>query len=260
MISVGTFLAAVTMNAARIKEYRLGGDGSDGTCDCIGLPIGALRLSGVGYSNLHSSNHFPREEVKSLDYVSKASDLHPGQLVFKAYEPGESGWKLPARYAKDPDQRDYYHAGVVLKNAPLEIVHCSSGGIHYDSKMGKWRYASDLKQIDYENVEVVVPVTAVVYSENGGKVKIRQKPSTTCNIYETVSPGTILTVLDEGDEWSKVQIGGRQGYIMTKYLVADETPGGMDEAAEVRAGTTVTLSRSDAEAWYQALGRALGYV
>lgn len=35
--------------AEETPEYRLGGDGSDGSCDCVGLGIGALRRMGIAY-------------------------------------------------------------------------------------------------------------------------------------------------------------------------------------------------------------------
>ena len=36
------FIAQVEAIAQASPVYRLGGDGSDGTCDCIGLVIGCL--------------------------------------------------------------------------------------------------------------------------------------------------------------------------------------------------------------------------
>lgn len=42
----------------RMKPHptEAGGDGSDGTCDCVGLGIGALRRGGVNYKSLHGTN------------------------------------------------------------------------------------------------------------------------------------------------------------------------------------------------------------
>ncbi|MGM9623182.1 MAG: hypothetical protein ACI3X2_07685 [Butyricicoccus porcorum] len=42
--------------AHEAPSYRSGGDGSDGTCDCVGLRIGALRRGGVNYKILHGTN------------------------------------------------------------------------------------------------------------------------------------------------------------------------------------------------------------
>ena len=35
--------------------YKQPGDGSDGTCDCIGLEIGALRRMGLKWTGIHGS-------------------------------------------------------------------------------------------------------------------------------------------------------------------------------------------------------------
>ena len=40
------FIAQVEAIAQASPVYRPGGDGSDGTCDCIGLVIGAIRRAG----------------------------------------------------------------------------------------------------------------------------------------------------------------------------------------------------------------------
>ena len=39
-MTVQTFLTGIVKNARRVKEYRLGMDGRNGQCDCIGLIIG----------------------------------------------------------------------------------------------------------------------------------------------------------------------------------------------------------------------------
>ena len=45
MYKLADFLGAINKNIERITEgYKLGHDGSDGYCDCIGLIIGALRI------------------------------------------------------------------------------------------------------------------------------------------------------------------------------------------------------------------------
>ena len=46
MISKNKFLEKVQEIAASKPTYKLGHDGSDGTCDCIGLIIGAIRRAG----------------------------------------------------------------------------------------------------------------------------------------------------------------------------------------------------------------------
>ena len=45
-ISQSQFEAGILWNIDRINRYESGGDGSNGGCDCIGLDIGVIRLSG----------------------------------------------------------------------------------------------------------------------------------------------------------------------------------------------------------------------
>lgn len=64
---------------------------------------------------------------------------------------------------------------------------------------------------------------ARVYAENGKPVKMREEPSTKCRMYENVPNGTIIPVLDYGEEWSKVSFGSRVGwYMMSKFLILEE--------------------------------------
>ena len=67
---------------------------------------------------------------------------------------------------------------------------------------------------------------ATVWSDNGKPVKMREKPSQSCRLYDDIPVGTVVAV-DEynactdtnGNRWSKVSYGIRKGwYIMTKFL------------------------------------------
>lgn len=131
------FLHQVETIAKSKPAYRIGGDGSDGTCDCVGLIIGAV---GKAY-DLHSSNYFARFQMQYLDSLLDESQLHPGSIVYKSrrdtsnlherYQPG-------GRY-NTGDLLDYYHVGVVTSVEPLEITHCTSAdgvdGIAYDDSI-----------------------------------------------------------------------------------------------------------------------------
>lgn len=67
---------------------------------------------------------------------------------------------------------------------------------------------------------------ATVWSENGKPVKMREKPSQSCKLYDYVPVGAVVAVdaynasTDaKGNQWSKVSYGIRKGwYIMTKFL------------------------------------------
>ena len=147
LVSVSSFLSAVEAIAAKNPTYRLGGSGKDGTCDCIGLIMGAIRTAGSSWPGLHGSNYAARNETVSLSDVSSVSALKPGELVYKVRNPGESGYALPDRYKSGSDLRDYYHVGVVLSVSPLRIRHMSTPGMLIDTKLGNWRRHGWCKRI-----------------------------------------------------------------------------------------------------------------
>lgn len=95
MVAVDDFLRGVQEIKSEAPTYREGGDGSDGTCDCIGLVIGAIRRAGGGWTGTHGSNYAARFAVDGLFRQVDAADLEPGWLVFKALGPMDAGYDLP---------------------------------------------------------------------------------------------------------------------------------------------------------------------
>lgn len=254
MVANERFLSCAGEIADEGPKYRLGGYGRDGTCDCIGLTIGAIRRAGGAWTGTHGSNYAARYEIADLHRVS-ADELYPGMQLLKARDKGDSRWKLPSRYAGHADQRDYYHAGVVCSVSPLCIVHSTGTGlpssIKRDSKLGAWLYGGRLKKVDYGasgvavdaavTVEVVgaadapvgadVPVAAVeiaaavtvatVWTQNGGKLKLRAKPTKACRLWWEIPYGAEVEVLetDTGSAgWWKVRYGKKVGYCWQLYL------------------------------------------
>lgn len=75
------------------------------------------------------------------------------------------------------------------------------------------------------------PTTAMVYAENDFPVKMREKPSTSCKLYDPVPCGSIVEVLakdcstdNTGNVWSQISYGMRTGwYMMSKFLLFKET-------------------------------------
>ena len=223
MVTVSAFTAAIMRNADRVKKYVLGGDGSGGECDCVGLIIGAERLLGIKYSGIHGSNYFARHFTADLHKVTKASQLVVGQVVYKARQPGSKGYDLPSRYDNDPDRLDYYHSGYVLSVSPLKIVHCSAGGIHYDTKLRKWSYAGYIKGVDYMGTNVPEPQipdeigAAYVDVPNDGTVNVRKSPKGNSAVQNRIREGTIVNVIGFDGEYAKVEYTVT-GYVQNKFL------------------------------------------
>lgn len=216
------FLSAVDAIQAEAPTYRSGGKAADGTCDCIGLIIGALTRCGVKWPGIHGSNWAARNAMAWLLPVYDASDLAVGDIVFKGKRPGESGYALPDRYASDPDRNDYYHVGVVRSISPLRVIHCTSpGGVTTDTKVGKWAYRGGLALLDRsaceESSAAVVPGTATVTASSGSTVNLRTSASKQGKVLTKIPVGNDVTVLDVNGEWAKVQFPVT-GYIMLDFL------------------------------------------
>lgn len=261
MISLSNFLQCVQENVNRVTNYELGGDGSNGKCDCIGLIIGALALAGFRWPGVHGSNWAARNAMSTLERTDPWS-MFLGEIVYKDKEPGESGYSLPERYRNSGDLRDYYHVGVVTSVTPLEITHCTSvdGGIKRDSKMGNWRWGGKLKYVDYsdgleegDDYMAALPLyQAVVTATTGKTVRLRQNSSEKAKIVDNIKIGETVGVLGSYDDvWDRVSYNGKTGYMMNKFLRPIED----SEAEDQGDGDTVTIPRELLETWADALER-----
>lgn len=200
-------------------EYKLGGDGSNGECDCVGLGIGALRRMGIEYKQLHGSNWAARNEAVELWKIKNISDLCVGDNVLKAYAPGDPKWALPDRYSKDSDQNDYYHFGVVVGVNPLRICHCTSPTTKIDTTLGNWSHAFLWRQLAESVQEVdMVAICKKMVQLNSGWLNLRNGPSANDTDIGDVPNGAIVEVLVDGD-WPFIRYNGKTGYVSCKYLV-----------------------------------------
>ena len=220
------FLSKVAEIAAEDPSYRLGGKGDDGTCDCIGLIIGAVERAGEDWDGIHGSNWWARNYTRDLRPVTDSDDLLPGDLVYKAREPGSAGYDLPRRYDGHPDQRDYYHVGVVTSVSPLRITHCTSpGGIMEDWKLGRWKYHGQLSLVDGESkgeeAMTAQGTMATVTAPSGKNVNMRSQPKSGAALVDRVPIGARVEVVESGPEWSGIRWNGKTGYMMTSFLALD---------------------------------------
>ena len=173
-MTLNEFLAAVQAIADSKPSYRLGGSGDDGTCDCIGLIIGAVERNGVKCSGIHGTNWWGRNYTTGLTRVTSADALALGDIVYKAHSPGDSGYALPDRYSDHFDDKDYYHVGVVTQVNPLRITHCTTPkGIRTATRMGSWRWRGRLSLLD-ETPSPAAPVTLRRGSRGDDVVMLQQ--------------------------------------------------------------------------------------
>ena len=220
ILTVSDFIKHVNAILSERPTYRLGGSGTDGTCDCIGLIIGAVRRSGGAWTGTHGSNYAARYEMTDIGPIGA---LTVGMAVYKAKEPGHAGYDLPSKYRSGTDQRDYSHVGVVLSVSPLKIGHVSGPGALIDTKQGSLEIWRRLTKVDYG--EAVKMATAKVTAQSGSTVNIRDKPNGA--LVARVPVGDVVAVIEAGPAWSKVAWDRYEGYIQVQYL-----------AGRGRAGTT----------------------
>ena len=212
-------------------------------CDCIGMIKYSLRENGVSFSTT-GTNWTMRNQVDNARKITGVSALKVGDVVFKAKDPGDSGYNLPSKYRKggsayNGDLKDYCHIGAVKSVSPLRIVHMTGPTAKMDETIGKWKYAAELKKQYISDAEPApepspspepeptpTPETdkAIVWAEKGEWVKMRKEPSTKCNLYEEIHVGSEVTVLVRGYEWTRISFGWRKGwYMMTKFLKTEKT-------------------------------------
>ena len=250
MVDVKTFVDNVQKIASERPTYRLGGDGSEGTCDCIGLIIGAIRRAGGKWPGTHGTNWSARNEMAALYRQVDAAQLEKGWVVYKAKAPNEAGYALPDRYKSGADLLDYYHVGVVTGIEPLEITHCTSGGgvdgITTDNRQGKWLYGGPLSLVDYGE-EADPMEMAIVRASSGTSVNMRKEPGGALVV--RVPVGSVVNVLERGGEWSKVAWDGYQGHMQTLFL-------DFGEADDDGKSYLVSLPSEVASALLQALQEA----
>ena len=243
MIDINHFLSSVKNIADSNPTYRTGGRGADGTCDCIGLIMGAMYENGHEKYKLHSSNYFARFEMAEMGVLDDENILMPGDLVYKARE--DSG-QLNDRYKNgseydNGDRLDYYHVGVVTEIEPLEITHCTetgnANGIAYDTSAKDWTHFGFLAGLGLSSEEEEYGMAkATVYAADGNPVKLRPTPSTKKPYIDKVPVGAVVTVHGGNDEWMQVSYNGKTGYMMTEFLQMEEAENPSENEQEGQQG------------------------
>ena len=227
-ISVEAYIEGVNSIYIEQPGYQLGHDGSDGTCDCIGMCRGGSERAGAtGITNFSGTNLAARKTIKNLAKIKDEKQLSLGDVVLKVRDKDDASMPLPDRYRKgqsdyDPNigEINFTHIGTVTQVNPLRITHMTSPTAMIDTKLGKWTWFGQLPWIDYEaeQDDEYDPLISTVTAPSGSTVKMRQKPSTLCRLYWDVPVGSEVIDLGSDGTWSAIRWNGKTGYMMTKYL------------------------------------------
>ena len=166
------------------------------------------------------------------------------------------GPKTPAKFRND-EIGDVTHMGIVTGRNDGAIHSSSSRGCVATSKFkgktipnGGWNRVGLLSVFDYGNTVNWVmehiglggtaeqpfqpsnqpakeepTMNVIIHSENGGPVKLRQgndPKRSGYSIWEEIPSDTKAEVLQSGSEWSRIRVGSRTGWMMSRFLVADD--------------------------------------
>ena len=219
-------------------EYELG-KSSLTKCDCIGMSKYSFRENNVSFST-SGTNYSVRNQVDGLRKITSTADLKVGYVVFKAREPGDSGYSLPEKYRAggreyNGDLRDYYHIGTVKSVSPLQIIHMTTPTAKVDTSIGKWGYVARWKKeyiSDYNDPQPAPEPTPTpdpeyryVHSGNGKPVNMRKSPSLNAALVDRVPDGDRVEWLKEdGAGWAYIQWKGKYGWMLDCYLELEPEP------------------------------------
>ena len=232
MISVEKYCECIESIYIEQPDYELGGDGSNGTCDCIGMCRGALERAGQdNVKNMRGTNQAARKTIRNLQPIKKAEQLKKGDVVLKLRDKDDPDMKLPDQYRKGGSEYDsavgeknYSHIGTVTKEYPnLEITHMTSPKPKKDYSLGNWKETGQLPWISYEGEVDPDVMRAIVVADSGKTVKMRAKPSALCRLYWDVPIGSEVIVMKQDKTWSEIIWNGRTGYMMNKFLNTSRT-------------------------------------
>ena len=268
IITAEAFLTKVEEIAAEDPAYRTGGTGTDGTCDCIGLVVGAFRRAGGKWTGAKGTNYAARNEMVSLKPITGNADLVIGEAVYKAREPGDAGYDeetIRTKYGNSADQRDYYHIGVVESVYPLRIRHMTTPKVKMDTSLGKWGYHGWLKKIrrnmeagngsgnsgdDADGGEDDLE-RVVIYGGNAGlPVNMRSSGDLQSPILCRIPQHTVVEMVEDGEKWCKVVYNGKTGAVQKAFVHRGEEEDSCDEV--------VKISRERVKAVYDEIGKWIG--
>lgn len=231
MISAEKYVDKVGEIYREDPSYRTGGDGSDGTCDCIGMCRGALERAGVtDIHNMRGTNNAVRHLDLNLQPLAGSSMLQLGDIVMRTRDKDDPNMPLPDQYREGGSdysekwgETNFTHIGSVTGVYPLEITHMTSPHAKKDTSIKNWTWYGQLPWVQRggqpepgpdPDPDPPVPVEeyAVVWSENGKPVNTRKGPDES---YPQSRAGKIpvgeivqideTTINAEGETWCRCE-------------------------------------------------------
>jgi hypothetical protein len=196
----------------------------------------------VGYvRDLAGSNAWYR----AMDWVGSPEEctrqfgsVPKGAILFIVEKDG----KEPAKYQGD-EKGNASHMGIVTGQGEGAIHSSSSKGCVCESKFkgktihnGGWNKVGLQKCFDYGNTvnwhfdhgsggePMNETEIGTVYAENGKPVNLRKSPSTSAALIDHIPVGTELEILSDDGDWCKVEVNGKTGWMMKKFIITEDLP------------------------------------
>ncbi len=250
-ISATKYVEGVLSILEEHPTYEIGGDGSNGTCDCIGMCRGGLERGGAkDVKNMRGTNQAARKTILNLQELKSADALLAGDVVLKIRDKDDPNMPLPDKYRKGGSEYDarwgetnFTHIGTVTSTHPLIITHMTSPTAKQDKSLKGWMYFGESPWVEYEAAPEPPPEPpfdpdpepdpekAIVVAESGSTVKMRARPTQKCNLYWDVPIGAEVDVYDwdaatdaKGQVWSEISWAGQMGYMIRSFLKDDDEP------------------------------------
>lgn len=231
--------------------------------DCQAFVEQCLKDCGCN-KNLAGSNAWFREVLNNgviltpEECVNRFGLVPLGAFLFILKQDG----KEPEKYKSD-GIGNASHIGICTWRIGEGAINSSSSkGCVCESKFvgksikGGWNRVGLWNYVDYSDSPIPIPIPetqiATVNSPNGGSVKMRQKPSTSCNVYWDVPNGSVVDVIERNDDWSNIKWDGKKGYMMSKFLIVDNDEG------DISPIEMVSVPREELHKIYDAIGKLLG--
>lgn len=247
-IPIGSFIGGINSIIAQKPSYKVGHDGSDNTCDGLGLIRGGLLRGGATkIKYMRDLNQFVRKVALNVQEVG--SDVKVGSIVLATRSANDELMPLPSRFRDGGeectgDKNNYTDIGVVI--APSTVVRMTTDGVVKENGFNGWSFICWLPYVIDGGRKSVDSVSV----KTEASVKLFTEPKFASTVLEEIPQNTRLFLLEENNQWSKVSYGSKTGFVLSKFLKREENVGLKLGAKEME----------ELEKAYLILGKILGYI
>ena len=125
---------------------------------------------------------------------------------------------LNVRETADPDGK---LVGKFPKNAAGEIIGTEGEWTKIESGNVTGYVLTEYLLTGDEGWAKASELAEYVATAKTGGLRIRQEPSTECTVLDTLGEGEEVTIIEQGDEWIKVDLDGEEAYVAAEYVDID---------------------------------------